>query len=213
MSGAVGIIHSSMPQMHPRETVELRTGGTLGEGRQRKRDVALEHAGEAVLVLGARLAWADPHGAGDVGGAIEILPARIDQIDRVRRDCDVGGFIHFVVRAGGMRPGGRDRIERQIAQQPGVFAEGLQACRSRQLVELALMCLDAEPVEEPGDRRSIARLRRALPGLFDRVLDRLGQHGRVGHRQHRGSCLFQSAEHRRHRTLGIDRDLFARERL
>ena len=50
--------------------------------------MALQHAGEAVAHLGRRLA--DRDGAGHVGGAVEILRARIEQIKRARLEPLLG---------------------------------------------------------------------------------------------------------------------------
>ena len=80
VAGAVGVIEARFPQRPPGEAVELASARALGKDRGRDRDMALEHAGEAVAHLVGRLA--DDHGAGDVGGAVDILAAGIDQVDR-----------------------------------------------------------------------------------------------------------------------------------
>jgi len=59
--------------------------------------MALEHAGEAVLHFRRGFAGADPDGAGDVGGAVEILPAAVAQIDAVRLDPPVGFFVDLLI--------------------------------------------------------------------------------------------------------------------
>jgi hypothetical protein len=48
--------------------------------------------------------------------------------------------------------------------------------------------------------------------LLDPVLDRLGQHGRIGQRGHFRPRRLQRREDRRDRAFGIDRHLLARER-
>jgi hypothetical protein len=55
-----------------RKRVELRAGRPVGKDRARDRDVALEHAGEALAHLGGRLA--DRDRARDVGGAVLYWP-------------------------------------------------------------------------------------------------------------------------------------------
>ena len=77
MAGAVIEIDAGLPQELPRQRVELRAGGAVGKYRARDRDMAAQHAGEAVAHLRRRLA--DRDGAGDVGGAVFILRAGIDQ--------------------------------------------------------------------------------------------------------------------------------------
>src|SRR3546814_15871786 len=71
-------IETGFPQGPPREAIELSAVGAARKQRGIERDIALEHAGEAVLHLVGRFA----HGqhAGDVGGAVFILATRIDQI-------------------------------------------------------------------------------------------------------------------------------------
>ena len=68
-------------------------------------------------------------------------------------------------------------------------------------------------MEELRNGRAVARLRSPLPGLFGAVLDRLGQHGGIGQRGHAGPCTRQCGEDRLDRAFGIDRHLFARQRL
>ena len=209
----MGIVHPGLPQGIARQGVELAADRALGEHGQGQRDVALEHAGKAVLVFRARLARPDPDGAGDVGGAIQVLPARIDQVDRIGADRQVRFLVHPVMRAGRVGTGGGDRVERQVAQQIGFLAEGVQPCRCRQFRLPALWRFDAEPVEELGNRCPVAVLGGALSGLLDGVLHRLGQHGRVRDFHHLRARRRQNAEHGLDRAFRIDRDLLARQRL
>ena len=95
MAGAVGVIEPRFPQRPPGEAVELRSARALGEDRGGDRDMALEHAGEAVAHFLGRLA--DRHGAGDVGGAVDILAARIDQIERAGLELAVGLLARLVM--------------------------------------------------------------------------------------------------------------------
>ena len=44
VAGAVVEVEAGLPQMLPRERIELRAGGAVGEHRARDRDMALEHA-------------------------------------------------------------------------------------------------------------------------------------------------------------------------
>src|SRR4029077_13862336 len=59
-------------------------GRPLGKDRTRDRDMALEHASEAVPHLGGGLA--DRDGAGDIRGAVLVLGARVDEKELARRD-------------------------------------------------------------------------------------------------------------------------------
>src|SRR4029078_12264390 len=77
MPGAVLEIEAGSPEILPRQAVELRAGGAVGKYRATNRDVPAQHAGEADSHFVRR--FADRDGAGDVGGAVFILRAGIDQ--------------------------------------------------------------------------------------------------------------------------------------
>ena len=113
MAGAVVEIDAGLPERLPRERIELRAGGAVGEHRGRDRDMALEHAGEAVAHLGGRLA--DDDGAGDVGGAVLILAAGIDQEQIAGRDRAVGLAGDAIMHDRAVRAGARDGRERHVA--------------------------------------------------------------------------------------------------
>ncbi len=81
VAGAVIVIEAGFPKRLARKGVERRAGGALGEAHRGERDMAFEHAGEAVAHFGGGLAH--DHGAGDIGGAVGILAAGIDQEDLV----------------------------------------------------------------------------------------------------------------------------------
>jgi hypothetical protein len=72
----MGIIHARKPQMLARQRVECAARSARREDGAGQSDMAFKDAGEAVLDLCIRRAGADPDGAGDVGGAVGILPAR-----------------------------------------------------------------------------------------------------------------------------------------
>ena len=123
--------------------------GTMTWGEQNTQDeafeqmdMALEHASVALDHLGGGFARADPDGARDVGGAIGILAARIDVVDRGRRDRDIAVLVHLVVRQRGMRAGGADRVEGAIAQNAALLAEFEQLGGSGQRVDVAARRLD-----------------------------------------------------------------------
>ncbi|PAV93242.1 hypothetical protein WR25_01815 [Diploscapter pachys] len=90
--------------------------------------MALQHAGEAVAHLRGRRP--DRYDAGHVGGAVGILPARIDQEQLAGQDRSVRVFGDVIMRAGAMRAGGRDGVERRVEQAAGLSAKGEQLRRS-----------------------------------------------------------------------------------
>ena len=124
-------------------------------------------------------------GAGDVGGAVDILAARIDQIEAAALELAVGLFARAVVGDGAVGPGRRNGVERQVAKLGTLAAQRLEMVGRGQFVELALGRLLLDPFQEARDRRAVARLGVLLAGDLGRILDRLGQHRRVA--QRRGS--------------------------
>ena len=167
VAGAVGVIEARFPQRPAGEAVELAAARALGEDRGGDRDMALEHAGEAVAHLVGRLA--DRHGAGDVGGAVDILAARIDQVERALLELAVGLLARLVVDDRAVRPRARDAVEREVAKLGILAAKRFEMVGRLQLVDVALGRLLVDPVEEAGDRRAVARParpsgRRSRPG-------------------------------------------------
>ena len=79
MAGSVVEIEARLPQIPPRESVELRAGDAFGKHRPRDGDMPLEHAREMVAQL-FRCA-PDDDGPRHIGGAVEILRAAVDEID------------------------------------------------------------------------------------------------------------------------------------
>src|SRR3546814_4048966 len=80
VAGAMGIIDPVGPQILPRQNVELAAACAGGKARGGQRDMAFQHLGEATAHFRRR--GADRDRAGDVGRAVGILAARIDQIQR-----------------------------------------------------------------------------------------------------------------------------------
>ena len=73
MAGAVVEVEACLPQVLPREAVQLGAGRADREQRARERDVALEHSGELPAHLRGRRADGDRPGD---RWRIEILAAR-----------------------------------------------------------------------------------------------------------------------------------------
>src|SRR3982750_4756708 len=95
VTGAVGVIEARFPQRAAGEAVELAAARALGEQGGGDRNVALENTREPVAHLVGRLA--DRHRAGDVGGAIDILAAGVDQVERALFELAVGLLARAIV--------------------------------------------------------------------------------------------------------------------
>ena len=178
VAGAVVEVEAGRPQRRPREAVELGAGGAVGKHRAGNGDVALEHAGEAVAHLSGRLA--DDHCAGDVGGAVLVLRAGIDEIDFARRDLPVGPAGDSVMDDGAVRAGAGDRRERHVLEEAGVAAERLQRFDRVDLGEPALGRRAVEPGEKAHHRRAVAPMGGAAAGDLGVVLYRFHRRDRIG---------------------------------
>ena len=122
---------------------------------------------------------ADGDRARDVGGAVEILAAAIDQEERAAREAAVGLRRDAIVDDGAVRAGAGDGVEGEILQRAGVSAEALQLLARFDLLHLAALALGREPMQEARNRRAVARVRLARAFDFRRVLARARQHDRV----------------------------------
>ena len=193
----------SRPACHsalPRQRVELRAAGADRKARPGERDMALEHAGEAVAHLAGRRA--DRHRAGDVGGAVAILRARIDQIERVGRDRQRGRRRDAVVDDRAVRAGAGNRVEGDVDQfravsQRGLGAECLQPLDRGDLVDGPGRPDLVEPGQEAHHRGAVADMGAARAGEFGCILARLRQ-GRPD-RWPRRSCRRSAGSPRRWR--------------
>ena len=94
VSRAVTVGHRLLPQRQACENVQLAARGAHGELGALQCQVTLENEGEVMLLLCRRVAQGD--GAGDVGGAVQILAAAVHEQDALAmqgRCALVGGLI------------------------------------------------------------------------------------------------------------------------
>ena len=120
--------------------------------------MALEHEREALAHLRRRLADGDR--ARDVGGAVEILRAAVDEEQLARAQLAVGRGVDAVVHDGAIGPAAGDRVEADLAELIRRAAEAFEPPHGLDLVDLA-GGLRVEPGEEADDRGAVPRLRRA----------------------------------------------------
>ena len=106
MAGAVIEIEAVAPEKLPRQRIELCAVGAVGKYRAGDRDVALEHQGEILAHVRARRA--DRDGAGDIGGAVLVLAAGIDQKQFVGPDPSVGSHGDAIMHNCGVGAGAGD---------------------------------------------------------------------------------------------------------
>ncbi len=95
VAGAVRVIDAVGPEELPRQRIELATRRPGGEARAIDGDMPFEHLGEAAPVFGGRLA--DGNRARNVGRAVGILPARIDEIEHAGGDLAVARLVDAIM--------------------------------------------------------------------------------------------------------------------
>src|SRR4051794_19301996 len=93
-----------------------------------------------------------------------------------------------------------------------LVAEAEQLVSGDHLVESTLGCLFLDPFKKARYGRAVTRLRRFMPGHFDRVLDCLGQHRRVPTTKDARAAFVERLGDCGDRTLRIDRDQLAVQR-
>ena len=123
MAGAVGEVAAVLATAPCRATASMSEPRVpAGKAQHGNADHALQHQREALAHLLGRLA--DRHGAGDVGGAVLILRAGIEQEQLALRELAVGGARHAVVHDGAVRAGAGDGVEGDVAQRHLRFLAG-----------------------------------------------------------------------------------------
>ena len=204
VAGAVLEIDAGLPQELPRQRIELRAGGAVGKHRARDRDMAAQHAGEAVAHF--RRWFADRDGAGDVGGAVLILRAGIDQQEIAGRDPPVGLAGDAVMHDGAVRSGAGDGRKRNVLQRAGVAAEGFQRFHGVDLGQMARGRLAVDPGEEARQRHRVAAVRVAGALDLDRVLAGLEQRHGIAAAHHLAAGAFDQAAQRVGGSGAVERD-------
>src|SRR5882724_7397200 len=91
-------IEPRLPKRNPRQRIKLCATRSFRKHGCRDRDMSLEHASEAIAHLLARIADGDR--AGDIGGSVFVLGARIDEEYLARLDATISLARHAIMRDG-----------------------------------------------------------------------------------------------------------------
>ena len=129
------------------------------------------------LDLGGRGTGAGPDGAGDIGGAVEVLAAGIDQIDLVRPDRAVGFRGNAVVDDGAMLPRAGNGREAFAAEQGNRLPERQQLFGRTHFGGPGALFVDPLQKAAHGDGVALVGVAHAL--LFHVVLAGFRQHAWV----------------------------------
>ena len=111
---AVAVIEAFGPQELAGEGVEGEAGRSLGEDGGVEGDDALQDEGVGVAFQGGR--GAEVQGARRVGRAVEVLGARVAEVDGLGVDGGAVAGFGFVVDDGGVGAGGGDGVEGEAGE-------------------------------------------------------------------------------------------------
>ena len=114
--GAVIVIEPDLPQRAPRERIEMRTADALAETPAWRSRYGPSSRASRARASRRRLGRAGPDRAGDIGRAVGILRAGVDQIDLVRPDRPVALLGDAVVDDRTVLAGAGDRREALAAE-------------------------------------------------------------------------------------------------
>ena len=163
--------------------------------------MAAQHAGEAVPVLG--LGLADRDRAGHVGGAVQVLPTRIDEVERARLQRTIALRSHPVVDDGAVRTRARDGVEARAPVVLAACAHRRQLCNRVKLGDRAGRGA-REPGQEAGERRTVPAMGGADAVELDRVLAGLGKRAGIRTANHLGPAVGQPVDHPDRRRRLVD---------
>ena len=194
--GAVVVVQACPPQRRPRQRVDLDALGPRREAQGGDLDHPAQHQRGAADVL--RRGRADGQRAGDVGGAVAILAARIHEVEVAGLDRQVAVAADPVVGQGGVGAVAADRVEADVLQRARVAAKALQRLRRADLGDAPARHRLLQPLEEAHEGRAVALVGRARARLLGGGLAGLGQDAgivgpdglgqRLGHGQRRGGA-------------------------
>ena len=204
MARSVVEIEPSLPQRPARERVDILPARALGEARRGDGDMGLEH--ERVVPPHRRARRADGDGPRHVGGAVGILGAGVDEIERAWLELEIARGRRPVMHHGAMRSCRRDRIEAQILELSRVATELFELHRRADLIDPARGRMLVEPGEEARHRRAVADMRGAGARDLGVVLDRLGQNAGVVAGDDLGAGSFENLREAHRRRVRIEAD-------
>ena len=173
VAGAVIVVETLRPQGRAGQGVDGVPGRAVRKAHLGQRHMTLQHEGVTVDHLLAGIA--DGDGAGDVGGAVEILATRIDQQQLAPLDAAVGLGRRAIVDHRPVGARARDGVEGEVLQRAGGGAEALQLRDRLDLVRRVHLPLRRQPVQEPAHGCAVPPVRRMGAADLHGVLGRAGQ--------------------------------------
>ena len=178
MAGAVVVIEPDLPQCAPGETIELGAGGAFREAGGRERDMPLQDPSEILAHLGRR--FADRNRPGDVGRAVKVLRAGIEQVERAGFEDFLGFRARSVMHDRAVRPGAGDRRKGQVPEILALLAKRFETVAGGDLPQVSQRRYARQPGKEARHRGAVAAMRRPRTVKLDAVLAGFRQHARIG---------------------------------
>ena len=178
VAGAVVVIQSQLPQRHTRQHVEVDAGAALLEAGGRHVQMPAQDGGIVPLLLLGQ--FADGHGSGDIGAALEVVSAGVDQEEAVVSNGDIGFFRRLIVDDRAVFSGGDDGGKALVDEIRAFTAEAQQLRADVQLGDLtardgAALLLPAQPADHPRHGHAVLNMRLAFVFHLDGGLFGLGQ--------------------------------------
>ena len=133
----------------------------------------------SVAVLHALRGHAKVHGSGDVCGAVQVLPARVQQEERVHADLRRVGSLRVVMddcAVGRVPRDGREGRSSVVAHPAAELLELVHRVNLRQRQRCVLHGR-LQPVDESCQRGAISNVRLADTVQLHLILDALGESG------------------------------------
>ena len=208
MACAMGEVGTGLPERDTGQGIEIAAARAFRKTRRADRNHALQGQREEALLLVRHLA--DGECAGDVGGAVYILRARIDQEHLGRPDLSVAFRRHAVMHDRSILAGPRNGVERDILEWvlhalADRGAHGLELLRRRDLRQAAMRLL-VEPVEELDHGHAILQMGGSRAIELDHVLHGASELCRIIALDHLATAVANHAGECVWREIGIDED-------
>ena len=211
MAGAMGKIGTGLPERDAGERIEIAAACALGEAGEADADHALQHQREEALLLLRHGAYGDR--AGDIGRAVDILRAGIDEEHRAGLDGGVCVGGHAIMHDGGVGTSTGDAVEGHVLQRV-LLAFADAAAHLFQLLRDGDFRLRAwrgavEPGEELHHGGAILQMGAGGALQLDAVLAGAGQAGRIDGLHQRAALAAHDLAERERCLVGINQDALA----
>ena len=194
VSGAVVVVQAGAPKRKASEGVQLRAACALGKTCLGEGDVSAQDESIVAALLGRRRA--DGDGAGDIGGAVQVMPAGIHEKQFAVGEAAVGLLARPIMHDGAVRSGAGDGVETDVLEMSRVLPERFQAADGGEFVRQVVGLYGVvEPSEKAAEGGAVSQMRGAGAGLLGRVFARFGELAWVGRVDGLGAGGFQGEAH------------------